>query len=216
VGFRHIPLAAPRSAYTTTRVGGRDLRQVLALLSRDSERATRQLLGIKQPPFCELARQSLTRSDTSQLPIAAVRKVYSITSSVRPSRVIGMVGSNTERGVHGSQTPVRAQACFTAGNILTERAHPVVDLDVACARAAQGSAVKFLIVSPSSQGTALLSILALRSCRRLEQVSWPALAPPEPHKRGRFRNRYVKTHSTVRVLNHDKSGTNLPIRDSRS
>jgi hypothetical protein len=110
----------------------------------------------------------------------------------------------------------RKRASLLAGNILAWRAHPVVDLDVACAAAAQGSAVKCLIVSPSSQGTALLSILARRSSRRLEPLSWPAPAPPEPHRRGPFRNRHVKTHSTVRVLNHDKSGTNLPIRDSRS
>ena len=71
-------------------------------------------------------------------------------------------------------------------------------------------------VSPSSQGTALLSILALRSFRRLEPLSWPAPAPPEPHKRGPFRSRYGKTHPTVRVLNHDKSGMNLPKQDSRS
>jgi hypothetical protein len=82
--------------------------------------------------------------------------------------------------------------------------------------AAQGSTVKFVIVSPSSQGTALLSILALRSSRRLEPLSWPAPAPPEPHKRGPFRSRYGKTHPTARVLNHDKSGTDLPKQDSQS
>ena len=61
-------------------------------------------------------RTLMTRSDTSQLPIAALRMVHSITSSARPSKVIGMVVSSTERGVWFTNSRSRASVlhCWLA------------------------------------------------------------------------------------------------------